>query len=362
MVRRFKLSDILLLKRLQDQVVCLDLQAALLWSPAPLSLALLECLSLNQGRSATFVEDDHSTERPTRGFLQAWDRADRLSCDVAFVGPPLDGSTGTAQLWQELLEHLAAVKGESGLQRIFATVPDSGPAPDVFRQSGFSAYARRHVLSLQELPRDIGADASTHFQPVRETDAASIQRLRTAIIPRAVQNAEGGIDAERDATVFPLWWRSRETREYVWKEDSGIKAHVRLVIGPEGHWLRILLGPVAEGQADTVLRDALCLLASYPPRPLYCATRGYEGGLRGTLDSLGFEPLVSELLMVKHTTVRARVPVNALSPALEKAWRRQLPSPPATAARIRHSFSRAATLPLRSKLVIEVLPTTCNRR
>ena len=362
MVRRFKLSDILLLKRLQDQVVCLDLQAALLWSPAPLSLALLECLSLNQGRSATFVEDDHSTERPTRGFLQAWDRADRLSCDVAFVGPPLDGSTGTAQLWQELLEHLAAVKGESGLQRIFATVPDSGPAPDVFRQSGFSAYARRHVLSLQELPRDIGADASTHFQPVRETDAASIQRLRTAIIPRAVQNAEGGIDAERDATVFPLWWRSRETREYVWKEDSGIKAHIRLVIGPEGHWLRILLGPVAEGQADTVLRDALCLLASYPPRPLYCATRGYEGGLRGTLDSLGFEPLVSELLMVKHTTVRARVPVNALSPALDKAWRRQLPSPPATAARIRHSFSRAATLPLRSKLVIEVLPTTCNRR
>ncbi len=362
MVRRFKLSDILLLKRLQDQVVCLDLQAALLWSPAPLSLALLECLSLNQGRSATFVEDDHSTERPTRGFLQAWDRADRLSCDVAFVGPPLDGSTGTAQLWQELLEHLAAVKGESGLQRIFATVPDSGPAPDVFRQSGFSAYARRHVLHLQELPRDIGADASTHFQPVRETDAASIQRLRTAIIPRAVQNAEGGIDAERDATVFPLWWRSRETREYVWKEDSGTKAHVRLVIGPAGHWLRILLGPVAEGQADTVLRDALCLLASYPPRPLYCATRGYEGGLRGTLDSLGFEPLVSELLMVKHTTVRARVPVNALSPALEKAWRRQLPSPPATAARIRHSFSRAATLPLRSKLVIEVLPTTCNRR
>lgn len=318
MVRRFKLSDILLLKRLQDQVECLDLEAALLWSPAPLSLALLECLSLNQGRSATFVEDDHSTERPTRGFLQAWDRADRLSCDVAFVGPPLDGSTGTAQLWQELLEHLAAVKGESGLQRIFATVPDSGPAPDVFRQSGFSAYARRHVLHLQELPRDIGADASTHFQPVRETDAASIQRLRTAIIPRAVQNAEGGIDAERDATVFPLWWRSRETREYVWKEDSGTKAHVRLVIGPAGHWLRILLGPVAEGQADTVLRDALCLLASYPPRPLYCATRGYEGGLRGTLDSLGFEPLVSELLMVKHTTVRARVPVNALSPALEK--------------------------------------------
>jgi hypothetical protein len=317
-VRRFNLSDILLLKRLQDQVACLDLEAALLWSPAPLLLALLECLSLNQGRSATVVEDDHSTTDPTQGFVQAWDRPDRLSCDVAFIAPSLDGSTGTVRLWQELLEHLTAVKGESGAQRIFAAVPDSGPAMDVFRQSGFSAYARRHVLCLQELPRDIGVDASTLLQAVRESDAASIQRLRTAVIPRAVQNAEGGIDAERAATAFPLWWRSRPTKEYVWKEDVETKAHVRLVSGPEGHWLRILLEPEAAGQADHVVRDSLCLLSSYPPRPLYCATREYESSLRGTLDSLGFEPLASELLMVKHTTVRARVPVNALSPALEK--------------------------------------------
>jgi len=306
------------LKRLQEQVVCLDLEAALLWSPTPLSLALWECLSLNQGRSATFVEDDHSTERHTQGFLQAWDRSDRLSCDVAFLAPQLDGSIGTAQLWQGLLDHLTAVKGEAGLQRIFAAVPDSGPAPDVFRQCGFSAYARRDISHLQALPRDRGTEVSTHFQPVGETDAASVQRLRTAVIPRAVQNAEGGIDAERVAAGFPLWWRSRRTEEYVWKEDGGVKAHVRLDIGPEGHWLRILLEPLAAGQAETVLRDSLCLLASYPQRPVYCATREYEGGLRGTLDALGFEPLASELLMVKHTTVRARVPVNALSPALEK--------------------------------------------
>jgi hypothetical protein len=317
-VRRFNLSDILLLKRLQDQVVCLDLEAALLWSPAPLSLALLECLSLNQGRSATFVEENHATGRPAQGFLQAWDRSDRLSCDVEFLAPPLDGSTGSAQLWQELLEHLTTVKGESGLQRIFATVPDSGPAPDVFRQSGFSVFARRHILRLEELPPDIGSDISTCFRPARDTDAASIQRLRTAVIPRAVQNAEGGIHTERDAVASLLWWRSRQTREYVWKEDSGVKAHVRVVSGPHGHWLRLLLEPLVAGEADTVLHNSLCLLASYPPRPLYCATREYEGGLRGTLDSLGFEHMASELLMVKHTTVRARVPVNALSPALEK--------------------------------------------
>jgi hypothetical protein len=317
-VRRFNLADILLVKKLQDQVVCLDLETALLWSPAPLSIALLECLALNQGRSATFVEENHSTGRTTQAFLQAWDRSDRLSCDVTFLAPPLEGSSGTAQLWQELLEHLTAVKGESGLQRIFATVPDSGPVLDVFRQSGFSVFARRHILRLEELPPDIGSDVSACFRPARETDAASIQRLRSVVVPRAVQNAEGGIDAERDATASPLWWRSRQTREYVWEEDTGVKAYLRLVTGAEGHWLRLLLEPVTGGQADMVLHSLLCLLASYPRRPLYCATREYEGGLRGTLDSLGFEHLASELLMVKHTTVRARVPVNALGPALEK--------------------------------------------
>ncbi|HUW96468.1 MAG TPA: hypothetical protein VMW58_11840 [Anaerolineae bacterium] len=318
MVRRFNLADILLLKRLQDQVACLDLELALLWSPAPLSLALLECLSLSQCRTATFVQDEHSANRRPQGFIQSSDRPDRLSCDVEFAAPALDGSDRTAHLWRSLLEHLSVAKGESGLQRVFATVPDSGQAPEVFRQAGFGAYARRHVLRLDQLPLDIDAEHSTHCQSVQEGDAPALQRLRSSLIPRPVQQAEGGIQAERDPTGILPWWKSREDREYVWGEGGEIQALIRIVIGEEGHWLRILLGPNTGGHADAVLRDSLRLVASYPARPIYCAVREYEGGLQGALNSLGFEPVASELLMVKHTTVRARVPVKKLSRALEK--------------------------------------------
>jgi len=316
--RRFNWADILLVKRLQDQVTCLDLEAALLWSSAPLSLALFELLSLNQGRCTTFVEDDHSTDRAAQGFLQAWNRSDGLSCDVEFISPTLDGSAASIELWRGLLEHLSVVKGESGIQRIFATVPDGGPAADLLRKIGFSAYARRHVLRLGQLPAELDVAGNAHFRPARDADAQVLQRLRSSLIPRPVQHAEGGSHAEKDRTSLLPWWKSREIKEYVWKEGADIQAYVRIIVGQDGHWLRLLLEPTAASLADAVLSNSLSLLSSYPARPVYCAVREYEGGVQGALDAVGFEFLASEVLMVKHMAVRARVPVNKLSPALEK--------------------------------------------
>ena len=114
------------------------------------------------------------------------------------------------------------------------------------------------------------------------------------------------------------WWKSRETEEYVWEQGGAIRAYLRFVAGEDGHWLRVLLEPGTTEVADAVLSESLSAAASYPARPVYCDVRDYEDGLRGALHSLGFELLTSELLMVKHTTVRARVPVGKLSPALEK--------------------------------------------
>jgi hypothetical protein len=317
-VRRFSLADILLVNRLQGQVACLDLETALLWSPAPLPLAVLEFLSLNMSRTTTFVQNRSSTDGATQGFLQAWDRSDRLSCDVAFVAPSLDGSAATADIWQDLLEYLARIKGESGVQRIFATIPESGPASEVFRQAGFNAYAGRQVLRLERIPRGLAAAPSSRCHPAGEHDGEAFQRLRSSLTPRPVQHAEGTGQARRDPTAILPWWKSRENKEWVWTENGGIKAYLRTVVGEEGHWLRILLEPGDAGRADAILNDALCLLASYPPRPVYCAVREYEAGVQGALNALGFEHVASELLMVKHTTVRKRVPVGKLSPALEK--------------------------------------------
>ncbi len=318
MVRRFNLADILLVKRLQGQGVYLDLETALLWPPAPLWVALTDYLPLNEARSSTFVEHDSSTDRPVQGFVQAWDRADRLACDVTCIAPAPTGSSVVFQVWYDLLEHLCCDKGEQGMRRIFARLPEDETGIDVFRQVGFGSYARRHILRLNQLPPDLPSPNTMLLRPLQKGDAWGLQQLRDSLTPRPVQQAEGGIKGERDLSGLVPWWKSRQTKEYVSEEKGEIQAYLRIVAGEEGHWLRIMLRPEALQQADRILSEALLTLSAYPPRPIHCSVREYESGLQGTLGELDFQPFASELLMVKQTTVRAGVPVSKLSPALEK--------------------------------------------
>lgn len=318
MVRRFNLGDVLLVRRLQGQGACFDLETAVLWSLAPLSMALLEYISLNQGRCSTFVQTNPSPDGPARGFVQAWNRADGLACDVVFIAPSLDGSPTTAQLWYDLLEHLSRVKGDLGLQRIFAKVSEDAGVTEIFRQIGFTAYARQQVFRLGRLPSSPGSPGGLPLRPREERDAMGLQRLHSSITPRPVQQAEGGAQGARDLDRLLPWWRPPEVKEYVWADEGGIHAHLRIVMGKEGSWLKITVAPAILEQADRVLSEALLMLSGYPERPVYCSVREYEAGLRGRLEELDFETVTSELLMVKHITVRAKVPVDKLSPAFEK--------------------------------------------
>ncbi len=318
MVRRFNLTDVLTIKRLQGQEVQLDLETALLWSPAPVWTALASYLSLDEARTCTFVTDDSSTGQATQGFVQACDRADRLACDVTCIAPSLKASSGASGIWRDLLEHLCLEKGERGMLRIFAKVSEHEPGVDVFRQVGFSTYARRHIFRLNHVPSDLAPPDGMLLRRLEKGDAWGLQQLRTSLTPRPVQQAEGGIKGERDARGLLPWWKSRQTRQYVAEDQHEIQAYARVVLGERGYWLRILLRPGSPQQADELLSEALFLLSAYPPRPVFCGHPEYEAGLEGALNNRGFQPVASELLMVKQTTVRAGVPVSKLSTALEK--------------------------------------------
>jgi hypothetical protein len=317
-VRSFNLADVLLVKRLQEQAACLDLETTLLWAPAPLSLAVLEYLSLSQARSTTIVENGSSGKQGPQGFLQAWDRVDGGSCDVEFIAPPLDNSSDHFRLWCDLLEHLTVSKGAAGMQRIFARVPEEGRAVEAFRTTGFIAYARRHVFRLAQVPDNLPARARGSLRPPRGGEAVKVDNLRSSLTPRLVQHAEGAAYAEHDPTALLPWWKSHQTGEYVWEQDGAIKAYVRFLIGQAGYWLHILFDPAMGRQVDDLVSEALASISSRAALPVYCGVREYEGPLRGALESAGFEQMAGEVLMVKHTTVPARVAVNKLSPALEK--------------------------------------------
>lgn len=317
MVRQFNLGDILLVKRLQGQGSCFDLETALLCSPAPLSMAVLECLALNQGRCSTFVDRHSSTGGRVRGFIQAWNRVDGLACDVAFIAPCLDGSPATSRLWRNLLEHLSVVKGHSGLQRVFAKVSTDGDATEIFRQTGFAAYARRRVFRLDQPPANIDPARPMSWRPLQEKDAWGLQRLWSATTPRPVQQAEGG-RAERDLDGLLPWWKTRQVKQYVLSNAGEIRVHLRVASAEDGHWMRIAVAPTVLGDVRTLLSEAMSILSARPDRPIYCAVREYQAGLEAALEDLGFQPLTSELLMVKHTTVGVKVPVEKLSAAFEK--------------------------------------------
>jgi len=314
MVRRFNLADVLLMNRLQRQGVYLDLETAVLWAPAPLWVALVDYFSLNEGRSCTLILSESSVQ----GFVQAWDRSNRLASDVICIAPSLRGSRGTPELWHKLLERLCADKGEQGVQRVFARPSDDAQELDVFRHLGFATYARQLVFRLDRLPGDLDPEEAPLFRSLDGADTWALQRLRSSLIPRAVQQAEGGVGQERDLAGLSPWWRPHQVKEYVWANGDQIEAYLRTVVGGEGHWLRMMLGPQAQGEADRLLSEALRMVSVYPPRPVYCSVRGYEGGLQGALMGLGFQAQTSELLMVKQTTVRPGVKVSKLSPALEK--------------------------------------------
>jgi hypothetical protein len=316
--RRFNLADILLMKKLQKQGVYLDLETALLWSPAPLWVALTDYFSLNEARGSTFVVDDSFTGRPMKGFLQAWDRADRLACDVICLAPSLRASSAAFQVWYDLLEHLCLDKGERRMQRIFARLLEDETGIDVFRQLGFSAYARRQIFRLEQLPSDLHPSGTTPFRPLERGHAWGVQQLRSSLAPRLVRQAEGEIKEERDFGGLLPWWKARRIKEYVLADGDEIQAYVRIVLGEKGHWLRIMLRPEAAQEADRILSEALLMAPAYPSRPICCSLREYEAGLRGALGELGFQPFASELLMVKQLTVTARVPVGKLGTALDK--------------------------------------------
>jgi hypothetical protein len=317
-VRRFNLADVFLVKRLQRQAACLDLETALLWSPAPLSLAIMEYLPLGQGTSATFVQNA-SASRPEaiQGFVQAWDRPDKVSCDVEFIAPLLDDSAAAFDLWCELLEHLAVARAASGHQRILARVPEEGRAVEAFRQAGFGAYARRRVFR-SDRPQNAPTPQSAGFRPFAERDTSTVLRLRHQVTPRPVQHAEGGANGERDPTTVLPWWKTHHTKQYVWEEHGELRLHLSILIGQEGQWLTLVLDPSFALDVDGVLAEALTLTSPNVTGPVYCSVRGYQGGLSPALESAGFEAVASEVLMVKHTTARAKIAVNTLSPALEK--------------------------------------------
>ncbi len=341
MIRSFGVRDLLLVSNLQKKGMCLDPEIALTRPYSPLLAALSSYLLMQETGTSTFIleagEQDSpsigprderspgqerrtvepSGRRRVQGLAQMRQRRGRPEADVIYLAPSFSTTDEAPTIWHRLLTHLCARAGERGIQRLFAHLAEEGEEIEIFQQVGFSPYTREDIFRLDRLSRSHRQLDKVVMRPQQAVDAWALQRLYASVAPRLVQQAEslGERGWERSSIDWPL--RSK-SEGYVLEDDGEIVSYLLFHGGRIGHWMRILLHPQAYERADEVIRHGLAFLSRYPPCPIYCSVREYEGGLRDRLQDWGFEPFGSQAILVKHTTVRIKEPARKLVPALDK--------------------------------------------
>ena len=341
MIRSFGVRDLLLVGNLQKKGTCLDPEIALTRPYSPLLAALSSYFLMQEAGTSTFILEamdqsspstsrrgerspeqsrrivEPSGHRRVQGLAQMRQRRGRPEADVIYLAPSLSTAAEAPTIWHRLLSHLCARAGERGIQRLFARLAEDGEEIETFQQVGFSQYTCEDIFRLNSLSESHRRLDRAVMRPQQAVDAWALQRLYANVAPRLVRQAErlGERGWERSSVDWPLRTRSEG---YVLEDNGEIVSYLLFSGGRTGHWMRILLHPQACDRAAEVIQHGLAFLSHYPPRPIYCSVREYEGGLRIPLQDWGFELFGSQAILVKHTTVRIKEPARKLVPALDK--------------------------------------------
>jgi hypothetical protein len=253
--------------------------------------------------------------------------------DLLFIAPALGAQQGAAWTWHHLLHDLVRVGGESGVQRLFAHLPEHRHAEvEVMRQAGFAIYAQDRLYCLKQPPATIsGTDSSSsgalkaaQWKAHKSVDDWGLSRLYHALTPVVVQQAESMFhDGAREG--YGGWWGSTRRGCYVLQGQSEgeVLGYLRLTKGEHGHWLKMVLHPQMATESHHLLLAGLRLMDGWPRRPVYCDVREYEGYITEGLHKSGFELIMTRMLLVRHTTasirIKAATPIRVLESSVETA-------------------------------------------
>jgi hypothetical protein len=328
MIAPFTLRDLLLLKQMQKQHTSLCPVETLTRPQAPIWAALASLLPLDEARLFTFVlTERRRDEKCLLGFVQVEQPPTRPEMYIRHISPRLDNGDpheDTRAVWNRLLNYVSATAGDRGLQRIYACAAEGGETLQALLGAGFSMYAREEIFCLgpDTHPQAV---AQKGIRPEQSTDGWPLNQLYRDTVPHLVQQAEALTESKGiEAICGPI---ARENGEgFVLEDQTGIAGYGHLMPGRSGHWLTILVHPRAYNEAVKLLDYGLALLNYYPPYPIYCAVREYQGGIRTPLQERGFEAISLQCHTVKHTTVRVKETARTLVHALEKRAEARTPT------------------------------------
>jgi hypothetical protein len=277
--------------------------------------AIASLWPFDEAKSLTFVLHEQTQEGQQAGFLQARQPPDQPTLHIQRITPPLDGSEDTQATWNRLINYAVTAAGERGIQRIFGCAGNGSPERAVLSAAGFSLYAREDIYRMAAASQG-QVQAPDGIRPEQSTDLAGIHRLYAQITPRLVQQVESMTGIGTDWLCGPLDWSQGEG--FVLEDKVGIAGYGYLMSGRIGHWLRILVHARAYERASDLVDYGLALLNYYPPLPVYCGVREYQGGVRVPLEERGFQMFSAQCRLVRHTMARVQEPARSLVPALEK--------------------------------------------
>lgn len=317
------LHDLRALAELEAHGVELDLERVRLSSTSPLTDALASRVSFGNMGAETFVLYANGRKQHALGVVQARSRKNRPEADITFIAPSLEHDPDAVTTWYRLLSEVTNSLGEMGVQRLYAQLPGGNGAEEVFRQSGFSVFTHEDIYLLT--PETAAARASggesarsrITLRRMRKRDAWNVLRLYSAVTPRAIQHAEAMRTTEGALGKLDDWWENSNGVSYLFERNEQLTGIVRITRGRLASWVRLHLHPDAPQFADEMIAEMIALVSRTRTRPIYVGVRDYEGRVRAPLEAAGFDWQMGRSLMVKHTTVRVRVPVPWLAPVLQ---------------------------------------------
>jgi hypothetical protein len=302
--------------RLQKAGVSLDLEEQLTHPRSPLRSVLLNTILSPRLGSSTFVLQQKDETGQITGLAQIRARPGRSERVIVFMSPGLNHQSGSHAIWQRLITHLCVYTAAHGTHRVYVRLPLEGQESQLFKNMGFQDYCHETIFKLAPSTPRKTPQLSITLRPQHPNDSWGLQKLYATLTPRSIQHAEGLAQGQWELAKHRLGEQGRRFG-YVWEVDGELLGALHLRAGKNGYWVRTLLHPNLQGQNTVICQAILQLTAAKPHLPVYFAVRQYEGGWDFALSELGFEPLTSQMLMVKAMTIRVREQTPSVLPTLE---------------------------------------------
>jgi GNAT superfamily N-acetyltransferase len=296
MIRPFDWRDFALVRRLSEQGISFDSEAALTRGSHTLQSAVLSFLAPGVGLPTYICKNDEPT---ADAFGQIRFRAGEENAHLTFVAPGYN-NTG---VWETLLEHLCLEAAGRNAHNLVAEVDEHSPEFDALRQFGFAVYTRQHLYRREKPQPPVTAIVQPRLRPQTGLDSIGIQSLYANIVPRLIQQVEPP--------------PNRYGHGFVLEEESEIVAFFDVSRGPLGIWIQPYLHPSISDHANILIADLLCRFTDHDPVPIYVCVRSHQDWLRTPLIDLEFSPWADQAVMVKRLAVRIGEPEFKPLPAIQ---------------------------------------------